>query len=354
MQSQIKKDHNFDIQEVKHLIPYLEQKNRLYFFVLFLLLIILFLSSLIFGSYSLSIKEVWQTIMGRETSELAQMIVWEFRMPRTIAAGIAGALFALSGAILQYITRNPLADPSLVGVSQGASLAMVISIVLIPEFNYIYKPIIAMMGALISALIIQIVSAGKTEESSIRFILTGVGIAAFIGAIMSTIMTYGQIQKVQAALNWLAGSVYAARWKEVQILAFALICALPFLIIFSKSMAAMRLGLEVSIGLGVAVKRAKFVLMILAILLAAFGVSVVGPIAFVGLIAPHLASRLFKTNIRIHLLLTAMMGALIVVMSDFIGRTAFAPFQIPAGIVTILIGVPFFIIIMLKRLKNFS
>lgn len=349
---QIKKNSSIDL-DTKNLVPYSEQKKGLYFLILTTMLGLLFIASLIFGSYSLPFTEVWQTLIGNESSSLAQMVVWELRMPRTIAAAIAGSLFALSGAILQYTTRNPLADPSLVGVSQGASLAMVITIVLLPDFNYVYKPIIAMGGALVSSTIIQLVSMGKTEESSMRFILTGVGIAAFISAIMSAIMTYGQIQKVQAALNWLSGSVYAARWQEVQILIFALILATPFLFVFARSMAAMRLGIEVSTGLGVSVKRTKFVLIALAVFLAAFGVSVAGPLTFVGLIAPHLATRLFRTSIQMHLLLTGVTGALIVGLADFIGRIIAAPFQIPAGIVTILIGVPFFISIMLKRLKHY-
>lgn len=305
-------------------------------------------ASLMSGSFPIDLLGVWQTLTGMPPSPTAETVVWQFRFPRTLVAALTGGLLGLSGAVLQNVTRNPLADPSLVGVSQGASLAVVSLIVVFPDIDIIYRPIGALGGALIVAALIQWLAMQRTEGATMRFILTGIGVAAFISSLTSAMMTYGQIDQVQSALAWLAGSIHAAGWEEVSYLSVCLVVLIPLLFWATRAMAALRLGPEVAIGLGVAVKPARIGLITLSVALAAFAVAAVGPLGFVGLVAPHVARRIAYCGVGQHLLLTGLTGTLMVGLADYVGRTLFAPVQIPAGILTAIMGAPLFLFLILK------
>ncbi len=311
-------------------------------------LAVLMAASLMIGSYPVSFTGVLQTLFVAPVSETAGTVVWEFRFPRALAAAFTGALMATSGAILQNVTRNPLADPSLVGVSQGAGLAVVASMIAFPWLPHALRPFLAFGGALAVAALIQWIAMRRTGDATMRFILTGIGIAAFISAATNAMLTYGEINQALAALGWLAGSVHAAGWAEVQSLTVCTLVVAPLVGWAARPMAAMRMGPVVATGLGVAVRPMRILLITLAVALAAFAVAAVGPLGFVGLIAPHLARRLARSGVGLHLAMTAAVGALLVLMADFLGRTLFAPVQIPAGVVTAVIGVPVFVWLILR------
>lgn len=308
-------------------------------------------ASLMSGSYPLTIREVGQTLFASAPSDTAETVVWEFRFPRTVVAAIVGALFGLSGAILQNITRNPLADPSLVGVSQGASLVVVAAIVVFPEINQAWRPALAFAGALAVAALIQSIAMQRSGGATMRFILTGIGVAAFIAALTNAMLTYGKIDQAQAALGWLAGSIHAVGWAEVWSLLICLCIPVPLLVWAARYMSALRMGTETATGLGVPVRFTRIGLITLSVALAAFAVSAVGPLGFVGLVAPHLARRLAHSGVGQHLILTALTGAVMVALADYIGRTAFAPVQIPAGILTAILGVPVFLFLIVRQNK---
>lgn len=320
--------------------------------ILIAALIAIIAASLISGSYPLTVAEVWQTLIAVAPSDTADTVVWQFRFPRTLAAALVGALFGLSGAILQNVTRNPLADPSLVGVSQGASLAVVAIIVVYPDVNQAFRPLFAFGGALAVAALIQSIAMQRMGGATMRFILTGIGVAAFVSAITSAMLTYGDIDKAQAALGWLAGSIHAVGWTEVWSLSICLAILTPLLIWATRYMSALRMGPEVATGLGVPVRFARIGLITLSVALAAFAVAAVGPLGFVGLVAPHVARRIAHSGIGQHLVLTALLGSVIVTLADFVGRTAFAPVQIPAGILTAILGVPVFLFLIVKQNHN--
>lgn len=321
-------------------------------FVLAALFIAIFLSilfSLNTGSYELSITEVINVLKGIETDKADNNIVWLFRFPRTLAAILVGMMMALSGAALQNITRNGLADPSLVGISQGAALAVVAAIIVFPEISSVWRPWLALAGSLSVAALIQILSyEGKTSKP-IRFILLGIGISAFISAITTAMPTYGKIYNASAALGWLSGSIDGANWLDVKILTIASLILIPSLLVISRSMSAIRLGEATAISLGTPILLIRYALITIAVALAAIATSIVGPLGFIGLIAPHAARRIASSGIAIHLLLTALIGGLLVVLADISGRSLFAPNQIPAGIVTQIIGVPIFVYLLLKQ-----
>ncbi|KKB11940.1 ferrichrome ABC transporter permease [Devosia geojensis] len=316
--------------------------------LLVLALLALSAVSLATGSYGVSLNELVETLRGITISRAIDNVVWEFRFPRTLAAALVGAMMALSGAALQTVTRNGLADPSLVGVSQGAALAVVAVMVLFPQLGPIYRPWLAFGGSILVAVLIQWLSHTREGSNAIRFILMGLGVSAFISSITSALMTYGEIDRALSALAWLAGSINAATWGDVLTLAGWSAVLLPALLVMSRAMAAMRMGEAAAIGLGAPVQLVRPALVTVAVGLAAIATSVVGPLGFVGLIAPHAARRLAHAGMGFHLVLTALIGALLVGAADLIGRAAFALIQIPAGLLTALIGVPIFIVLLAR------
>ncbi|SHI99165.1 FecCD family ABC transporter permease [Wenxinia saemankumensis] len=309
----------------------------------------LLIVSLMAGSYPLGVREVLSTLAGAPPSDMAGTVVWQFRFPRALAALCAGALLALSGAVLQTVTRNPLADPSLVGVSQGAGLAVVAAIIAVPDLPTALRPLLAFAGALAVAGLIQGIAARRAGGATMRFILTGIGVAAFLGAATSALLTYGQLDRAMAALGWLAGSVHAAGWGDVAVLGLALALLAPALVAAARPMAALRLGPEMAAGLGLRVGRVRAWLITLAVALAAAAVAMVGPLGFVGLVAPHMASRLARCGIGLHLALSGAVGAGLVGLADLAGRSLFAPVQIPAGLFTAIVGVPILVWLILRR-----
>ncbi|MEL7132876.1 MAG: iron ABC transporter permease [Pseudomonadota bacterium] len=316
---------------------------------LFALICAITLVALVSGSFPMSATDALQSIAGNPPSDMAATVVWEFRLPRALTAAMAGALLAGSGAVLQTVTRNALADPSLVGVSQGAGLAVVTVLVIYPQTPIGLRPILAFVGALTVAVLIQAIAMRRTGGATMRFILTGIGVAAFLGAVTQAMLTYGDLDRAMTALGWLAGSVHAAGWGDVQVLCISLSLLIPAMIWATRPLAALRMGPEIATGLGCAVTRDRAALIALSVALAASAVAMVGPLGFVGLIAPHLARRLARSGPGLHLALSLATGSVLVASADLIGRTAFAPIQIPAGLVTAVIGAPVFGWLLLKR-----
>ena len=318
--------------------------------LLLLLTALIIVVSLLLGSFEISPSDVWQIL--RHPQSQHGTIIWEFRLPRILAAALVGAMLALSGAALQNVTGNGLADPSLVGISQGAGLAVVALVILRPDLDLNLRPLVAFAGSLAVAGLIQLLSWRRQNDGSIRFILMGIGIAAFISALTSMLMTYGQVDRAMSALTWLSGSIHNVGWPEVRMLTFWFVVLLPLLLSLSRSMAALQMGPVAAIGLGVAAGRVRLVLIALAVALAAIATAAVGPLGFIGLLAPHAARRIAHCGCGLHLLLTAAVGALLVTLADLIGRVAFAPIQIPAGLVTAIIGVPIFILLLQRSQKR--
>ena len=306
------------------------------------------LGALMSGSFPLSAWASVQTLFGAAPSDTAATVVWEFRFPRALVSALAGALLALSGAILQTVTRNVLADPSLVGVSQGAGLAVVASMIAFPGTPVALRPVLAFAGALAVAALIQWIAMRRAGGATMRFILTGIGVAAFISACTQALLTYGDIDRALAALGWLAGSVHAAGWGEVTYLTIGLGAMTPILLWAARPLAALRMGPETAAGLGAAVRRDRTILITLSVALATTAVAAVGPLGFVGLVAPHMVRRLARSGPGLHLALSAAAGALMVSAADLLGRTLFAPVQIPAGLVTAAIGAPVFVWLILR------
>jgi iron complex transport system permease protein len=311
--------------------------------VLCLLQLAILAVSLTLGSYDIDLSTLLATLSGDTVSAAIDNVVWQFRLPRALVAALAGAMMALSGAAMQNVTRNGLADPSLIGISQGAALAVVSAIVVFPQLGYGLRPVIAFGGALLVAALVQALSFQRRGNNTIRFILLGIGVSAFISSITSAMLTYGNIDRAMSALSWLAGSVNAATWTDVHVLALWCLVLSPLMLMLSRVMSVMRMGEGTAIGLGAPVKWARYGLIAVGVGFAAAATAIVGPLGFVGLIAPHTARRIARTGLGLGTILTALCGAVLVSVADLIGRAAFAPIQLPAGLITSIIGVPVFI-----------
>lgn len=298
--------------------------------------------SLSLGSFSTPPLQVLRALAAPQSSDIA-FIIWELRLPRIMLAILVGAALAIAGAILQSIVRNPLASPDVIGITSGAALAAVLFLVLLSTHLSIHwLPFAAMLGALIAALAVVSLT-WKNGISPSRMVLVGIGLAAAMGAGTTLLIVISDDSAAMTAYVWLTGSLYAAQWKDVQGMLPWLLVTVPLCLAFTRHADAMALGDSVAEGLGVAVLRSRLVLLACSVALAGAAVAFAGGLSFVGLIAPHLAAKLVGRNLARLLPASALVGALIVLYADLLGRIAFLPKDLPAGIFVAGIGAPFFV-----------
>lgn len=308
------------------------------------------------GEYNITPLDVLNTLLGREVGDKNyRFVVMELRLPRAIVAWLVGAALGASGAIVQGLTRNPLASPDLTGVTAGASAAAVMLIIFMPEVPRAWLPMAAFAGGILVAIILYMFAwrsgSASAGDSPIRLILVGIGLSAVLGSFTSFALTFGDLWYVQSAMMWLSGSVYASDWVDINsILPWILIC-LPLAFLTARDLNALNLGEDIAHGLGLRITLKRGFLLLLAVALAGVTVTVAGIISFVGLIAPHLARRLVGSLHEGLIPASAFVGGFVVIFADFIGRTITPPTEIPAGIVTSIIGVPFFLYLLWKREK---
>lgn len=298
------------------------------------------------GEYRIAPLDVVRASLGLETgNDDHQLVVQLFRLPRTLLAALVGAALATSGVILQGLTRNTLADPGILGVSSGAALAAVALLVYFTGAPLGLLPFAAFGGALLTAALIYLF-AWRDGSSPLRLILIGVGFAAITQALTSLMVVFGNISDVQAAYVWLSGSVYGRGWEHVRVLALWLAVLLPLTLLSARQLNTLALGDASAAGLGVRLERSRAGLILVSVALAAGAVAVAGTVGFVGLVAPHLARRLVGPGHEGLLPAAALAGALLVVAADLVGRTVIAPSQLPAGLITAIIGAPYFMVLL--------
>lgn len=280
----------------------------------------------------------------------ARYIVADIRLPRLMMALLCGAMLGVAGAAMQSITRNGLADPGLIGVKEGCSVAVLLLILQFPTLGTVWRPVIGMAGGLLTALLVVVLAR---DISRPRFILVGIGVSWAFAAGMGVFMTTADVRDVQTALLWLAGSLHAANWTLVIVAAGWALPAFALLLFTARAADVSLLGNQAATGLGVRTARLALLQVIAPVLLTAACVSCVGSIGFVGLIAPHMARFLLRGGQTTLLAGSAVLGALLVLLADNLGRLAFLPLQLPAGIIVSLIGGPFFLMLLWQRRDRF-
>lgn len=336
-----------------HVSLALEMRGLAVLAALIVALAVLLLTSVAFGTIDLDLAETFHALIGASTGRAA-MIAGELRLPRALTALMAGGLLGVSGALLQGATRNPLADPALIGISQGAGLAVIGLTVLASGWGDAWRMPAAFAGGIGTAGAILVLSERAGTSEPLRFLLIGLGLAAFLTAMTTALLTYGGISNAHAALAWLSGSVRAAGWGEVRVMGLMTGAAVVICAAATRPLTALRLGDDLAATLGHRPSRARMGLLISAVALASASVAVVGPITFVGLLAPHAARRLAHSGPGLHLALTWAFGGALTSAADLAGRIAFGSVQIPAGLATALIGAPLFAILMLRMMRRSS
>jgi iron complex transport system permease protein len=308
------------------------------------------------GEYEIAPLDVLNTILGRPVSDSSyRFIVMELRLPRAIVAWLVGAALGASGAIIQGLTRNPLASPDLTGVTAGASAAAVLLIIFFPGTPDAWLAIAAFGGGILVALLLYLFAwrggSSAGGDSPVRLILVGIGLSAALGAFTSFALTFGELWYVQRAMMWLTGSVYAAGWTDANTILPWLIVCLPLALYGARDLNVLNLGEDIAQGLGLRLTLKRGFLLVLSVALAGVTVTVAGIVGFVGLIAPHLGRKLVGSMHEGLVPTAALIGGFLVVFADFVGRTINPPTEIPAGIVTSIVGVPFFLYILWRREK---
>ncbi|CUX57900.1 MULTISPECIES: iron ABC transporter permease [Agrobacterium] len=308
--------------------------------VLIILNLLAVIAAMIWGDQSIAWHDVANALIGSAPADL-QMIVVEFRLSRAILALLAGTGLAVAGTISQTVMRNPLAEPGVLGINAGAALVASVVIILFAGVSPTVLPWAGFAGAVTMAAAVYALS-WKGGTSSLRIILVGIGLSAMAGAGTSFLTAFGNVMDVQRAMIWLSGSVYGADWTKVQSLLLWLSVPLALTWFSCRQLDLIRFGDDVATGLGQKVNLVRAFLILLCTLISGATVAMVGLVGFIGLIAPHVARRIVGPAHRALIPVAALTGSLLLLVADIIGRTVIAPAQLPAGIVTALLGAPFF------------
>jgi iron complex transport system permease protein len=309
--------------------------------------------SINFGQYNMSLLDVVETLLGTNAdhpdARNFNLVVHTFRLPRILVAFLVGAALAASGALMQGITRNPLADPYLLGVSSGAALVAVALIVWLRDLPISLLPWGAFGGALLTAGAIYLLAWKRGSSTPIRLILIGIAVQSVIAAMTTMMLLFGDINDVQQAYVWLTGSVYGRNWEHVHTLGGWLLVFLPVAFLLARSLNTLNLGDETAKGLGMRVEWQRGLLLVVSVALAAAAVAVAGTIGFVGLVAPHVTRRLVGPSHEGLLPVSALFGGALLVLADLIGRWVIAPSELPIGIITAMIGAPYFLYLLYRH-----
>ncbi len=312
----------------------------------------MFWIAMTFGAADTTIREVWNALTFGPLNEKAK-IVQEIRLPRELAAILVGAALGVSGAIMQAMTRNPLADPGLLGLTAGANAALALVIILFPKIEYFGIMIACFFGAALgAALVFGIGASKKGGFSPLRIVLAGSAISAFLYAIAEGIGIYFKI--AQDVSQWTSGGLVGSTWGQLQVITPVIAIGIVIAFIFSRQLTILSLSEEVALGLGQNIQRIKAVLYVVVILLAGAAVALVGNMAFIGLMIPHIVRAIVGTDYRFILPMTAIFGATFMLLADTIGRTLYAPYETPVIAIVSMLGLPFFLLIVRKGGRAFS
>lgn len=317
--------------------------------VMLALLLAAAVCSMMFGSVALTLQRIAAAVRGEDRG--AAVILFELRLPRLLAAALAGAALSAAGMLLQTVTDNELCAPNIIGVNSGAGLAVMALLCLSPGL-WRLLPGAAFAGAFGTALLaISISRIGRSYEQKSTLVLAGVALSSVMNAGVAFLsLKYPDVLSSYTAFS--VGGFSGVTMKQLPV-PFAVICAaFAAALLWAPKISVLCLGDEVAATLGVRVKAVRMAAVAAASALCAASVTFAGLLGFAGLIVPHMVRRLSDGGLRAKLVLSALCGAVIVVLSDLIGRTVFAPWELPAGIIMAFIGAPFFIYLIVKRRKN--
>lgn len=341
-------------------------RNELWFHLLLIFILVLSITfSASFGSADLSVTDSLKLIASRipylgnyiNSSEIAEVypkIVWQIRMPRILLAGIAGCGLSVVGAAFQGMFRNPLADPHILGVSSGAALGATIAMLSGIGLNFLGLGMIgtfALIGALLTSFIVYQLSSVGNRLPVVNILLTGTAVSTMLSAIISFLMTFNH-DKIEKVYLWTMGSFSAATWDKVLFLAIITAICCGVIILFSSELDVITTGNDTAESLGIDTVKVKKLLIMVASLQVAACVSISGIIGFVGLVIPHCIRMIIGPKHKVLLPFSCLGGAIFMIICDTIARNAAAPSEIPVGVITAILGTPYFIYLLQQNKRG--
>lgn len=335
--------------------PSLSTTGLAYIGLIALLSVAVFLALRV-GPVNLTFEQILASFFGQGTA-VTDTILFDIRAPRMVLGAIVGASLAISGASLQGLLRNPLADPGLIGITAGASLAVVFVIVLgdtfidnLPQMlRAAVLPVAAFLGGIAVTIIVLMSARVGGQFSVARLILVGVAITAIAGAVIGVLVYMSNDQQLRELTFWTMGSLAKSNWNTVLIACVIMVVASLWLLRFRRELDLFQLGERAAFHAGVDVTRVKFQICALVAVAVGAGVSVAGPIGFVGLVAPHMTRLFIRSSHWVVLPISALVGANILLFADLFVRNAIPPSELPIGIATSILGGPFFLWLLMRN-----
>ncbi|WP_411349106.1 FecCD family ABC transporter permease [Paenibacillus sp. WLX2291] len=307
------------------------------------------------GTFDMTVGDVIRTLLRIDVTREYDLVVFDFRLPRIVLAMLTGFGLGIAGAVIQGVTRNGLADPGMLGINAGASMAVVLFMLVFSQtldltgwFAYMAMPLFGLAGGMLAVAIIFWLARSNGRLDPQQLILVGIAVSAGFAAVTLYLSLKMNPNDFEAAAVWLAGSLHSANWRYIGAMLPWLLLIAPYLWWKGKVLDVLQLHDETTLSLGLDLGRQRRKLVLAAVGLVAACISVSGGIGFVGLIAPHIARRLVGLHHRRLLPVSGLVGMLMVSLGDLIGKTIFAPAQLAAGIVISLIGVPYFIYLLFR------
>ena len=338
----------------------LTEKSRLWGLLILLnagLLILAFVFSITKGAAYIPLKTVWNAVFHFESGETRHLVVRDLRLPRVIASALVGAALAVAGAVIQGVTRNPLADSGLMGLNAGAGFALSLCFAFFPELSYRQIIMFSFLGAGTGAALVNGIAFAKAPflrsggATPMRLVLAGAAVSALLAALSQGIALYCNV--AQSIMFWTVGGVASSNWEQIRIMLPWILGALIGAVVLSPAISLLSLGEDTAKGLGLNTVAVHILCSLIVLVLAGVSVSVVGAVSFVGLIIPHIARFLAGVDYRRLIPFSAVLGALLLVLVDLGARTLNPPFETPVGAIIALIGVPFFLYLARRQRKAF-
>ncbi|WP_439873687.1 FecCD family ABC transporter permease [Bacillus mycoides] len=300
-----------------------------------------------FGAKDIHLQTVWAAVFDYNPKLTQHQIIYELRLPRVIGAAVVGAAFAVAGAVMQGVTRNPLADAGVLGINAGAMFVVALSFAFFPHMPYSYLMMVSFIGAVLSTVLIFIIgSATSGGLTPMRLTIAGAVMAALLHSLSSGIAIYYDLS--QDLAFWFAGGVAGVKWEHLKFLVPIILITIVFATVLGRSISLISMGDDAATNLGVKTNRTRILGMIIVVILAGVSVSAVGSIGFVGLVIPHIARKLVGVNYQLIIPMSALLGAMLLVLADLGARTVNPPKELAIGIMVALVGVPFFLYIARK------
>ena len=306
------------------------------------MMVLLFGLSIRLGTYTLSFEEIWAAFQPDDKNYFTLM---EYRLPRAVLAILLGGALAISGVLVQSVVRNPLASPDILGINNAAGLVAVSVLMFLPNLAFYWMPIFAFLGGVLSFVILWVVCGFNFRP--IKMAIIGVALSALWAAISHYLMLTNPVE-INTAMLWLTGSLWGRSWSYLNVVLPWLLVLLPLPFIFCRDLDTLGLGENKASTLGVTVNKVQISVLVLAVALSTTAVAICGPIAFLGLVAPHLARRLVGGRHRTLLPAALIIGALLLQLSDILARVIDPPTELPAGILTAIIGAPYFFYLLMR------